>query len=142
MNRELVEAGQRAYDSLILHKLASGVDAFGKWFAVNLSDGRSDGVLYDSRRDAVRHQKGCERDRAYIPVKPGLASPKELATFIDVGRRMRDAGVAIPDVDHRNGGLDLIHRISNVDEYASLRNLFRGDVNPSNLIIPGVGVFE
>lgn len=142
LSRELQEAGQRAYDAVVLHKLAGGADAFGKWIAVNLSDGRSDNVLYDTRRDAVRHQHGCERDKAYIPVKPGLASPHELGTFIGVGRRMRDAGVAIPDVDHRNGGLDVIHRMSNTDNYAQLRNLFRGDVNPSNLIIPGIGEFR
>jgi len=142
ISKQLREAGRRAFDEIVLHKLALGVEAFGKWIAVNLSDGRSDHVLYDTRGDAVRHQHGCERDKAYIPVKPGAIDVLELATFIGVSRRMREAGIAIPDVDHRNGGLDVIQRTSARDQYAQLRNMFRGDTNPSNLIIPGVGVFE
>lgn len=142
MSTELKEAGRRAFDEIVLHKLALGIEAFGKWIAVNLSDGRSDHVLYDSRGDAVRHQHGCERDRAYIPVKPGSIDPLELAAFIGVSRKMRAAGIAIPDVDHRNGGLDVIQRTSARDQYAQLRNMFRGDNIPSNLIIPGIGVFE
>lgn len=142
LSRELLEAGQRAYDEVVLHKLAQGIEAFGKWIAVNLSDGRSDHVLYDTRGDAVRHQHGCERDKAYIPVKPGAIDAREIAAFIGVSRRMRDSGVAVPDVDHRNGGLDVIQRASSRDQYAQLRNMFRGDVNPSNLIIPGIGEFR
>jgi len=142
MSKELREAGQRAFDEIVLHKLALGIEAFGKWIAVNLSDGRSDHVLYDTRGDAVRHQHGYERDRAYIPVKPGAIDVTQLAAFIGVSRRMRDAGIAVPDVDHRSGGLVPIQRTSARDQYAQLRNLFRGDTNPSNLIIPGTGVFE
>jgi len=78
MSKELREAGQRAFDEIVLHKLALGIEAFGKWIAVNLSDGRSDHVLYDTRGDAVRHQHGYERDRAYIPVKPGLSTSHSL----------------------------------------------------------------
>lgn len=142
MTKELKEAGRHAFDEIVLHKLALGVEAFGKWIAVNLSDGRSDHVLYDTRGDAVRHQRGCERDKAYVPIKPGAIDHLEVAAFIGVSRRMRAAGIAVPDVDHRNGGLDVIQRTSARDQYAQLRNLFRGDVNPSNLIIPGTGVFE
>jgi hypothetical protein len=140
LSREVIEAGKRVHEKLVLHKLALGHEAYGKWFVVTLADGRSpdNDTLYPTRQAAVRYtaRKGCERDCAYVPIKPGTSDARELATFLAVQRRMRDAGLAVPDSDAPGGGLSPIVRASAQDQYTLLRNLFKGDVHPSNLIYP------
>lgn len=50
------DAAARLRDAVNMHLAAQGDDAHGKYIAVRLADGSSDGNLYDTRRDAARHQ--------------------------------------------------------------------------------------
>lgn len=78
------------------------------WIAVRLSDGGSDGTLYDSKRDAVRHQL-WEFQCAYVSFRnlAGGITPLEAERFLDYNRRAYDAGFRLPDPDDANGGPDL-----------------------------------
>lgn len=63
----------------------------GRIVAIRLSDGGSDGVLYDNRRDAIRHQLHetlCD----YIPLKPVSYSPFECFWRLSETRARYDAG--------------------------------------------------
>lgn len=78
------------------------------WIAIRLSDGGSDGTLYDSKRDAVRHQL-WEFQCAYVSFRNlmGGITPLEAERFLDYNRRAYDAGFRLPDPDDVNGGPDL-----------------------------------
>jgi len=92
------DSAKRAADSINLHIHANGHDAFGKWVAIRLSDGSSDGVLYDTRVDAIRHQLH-ERQCAYFRIPPfgETISVAEAETFLNYNRSIYDAGYRMPD---------------------------------------------
>lgn len=79
------------------------------WVAIRLSDGGSDGTLYESRRDAVRHQSD-EKLCAYFTYRnsPHGMKPKDAQLWLDYHRAAYDAGFRLPDPDHQTGGPDLI----------------------------------
>lgn len=68
------------------------------WVAIRLSDGGSDGVVYDRREDAVRHQLH-EHQCAYflLPVIP--VTPFECEVFLKYNRQLYDAGLRMGDPD-------------------------------------------
>ncbi len=68
----------------------------GKWVAIRLADGGSDGVVYDSRRDAIRHQLH-ERQCAYVRIPLDDMSPRSAQTFLDFTRQCYDAGIPMAD---------------------------------------------
>lgn len=80
-----------------------------KWLAIRLSDGGTDGVLYDSKRDAVRHQFN-EFQCAYLSFNnlAGGADPYEMAVFLQFNRDAYDKGFRLPDPDRADGGSDLL----------------------------------
>jgi hypothetical protein len=65
-----------------------------KWVAIRLLDGGSDGVLYDSRDDAINHQLD-ERLCAYVCMGGMLngANPLDCAIFLEVHRQAYDSGM-------------------------------------------------
>ena len=68
------DAAQRMYDQLRLHQLAlTELDKLQgqHWVAIRLSDGGSDGILYDTRWDAIRHQLHGTQC-GYLPIKPQM----------------------------------------------------------------------
>jgi len=69
----------------------------GRWVAIRLSDGGSDGNTYDTREDAVRHQLH-ETLCAYAVVRPDDMSPKAAEAFLRVHREIYDAGYRLADV--------------------------------------------
>ena len=80
------------------------------WVALRLADGGSDGVLYDSKREAVRHQPD-EFLCAYFSYRGapnGFASVKDAAIWLEYHRQAYDAGFRTPDPDAASGGPDLI----------------------------------
>lgn len=87
------DEARRAADTLNLH-VAGG--AGGRWVAIRLSDGGSDGVTYDTRAEAIRHQLH-ESQCAYMRVSS--ATPAETATFLAYNRQAYDAGYRLPDPD-------------------------------------------
>jgi hypothetical protein len=78
------------------------------WIAIRLSDGSSDMVIYDTKRDAVRgqlHEQQC----AYIAFRNliGGTTPREMLRFLRFVEKAYDAGMRLPDPDALDGGPDL-----------------------------------
>jgi hypothetical protein len=71
-------------------------EAAGKWVAARLSNGGTDGVLYDTRQDAIRHQLH-ENLCAYVLVLHGGMGPHEAEVFLKWNRALYDAGYRMPD---------------------------------------------
>jgi hypothetical protein len=91
--QEEKDAAQRLCDAVNVHVQAIGSEAFGKYVAVRLEDGRSvDGNLYDSRADAVRHtihDPWC----FYVKVNPGGIQPREAWVVLGYARQAKKNGV-------------------------------------------------
>lgn len=92
------DEARRAADQVNVHVAALGREACGKWVAIRLSDGGSDGTLYDTRPDAIRHQFH-EQQCAYfcIPGVPTFLTAREAEAFLTYCRSLYDAGYRIPD---------------------------------------------
>ena len=105
--------------------MAQGFDACRKWVAVRLRDGRSDGVLYDTKRDAVRHQSD-EKLSAYVCIPPNGMTPCRAESFLSTMRRLYDAGWRLTDPDDRNGGPDLIPRTAAEDQARQMTAIGKG----------------
>jgi hypothetical protein len=90
-----------------------------KFLAIRLSDGGSDGTLYDSKLDAVRHQSD-EKLCAYVAFRNCAAGTNaiEMERFLKWNRDAYDAGMRLPDPDHRTGGPEAF---PTVQQYDSLR---------------------
>lgn len=67
------------------------------WVAIRLSDGGSDGVLYEHRHDAVAHQLH-ETQCFYLKIQPGF-TPKIAERFLAIHRQVYDAGMRMADTD-------------------------------------------
>lgn len=87
-----------------------------KWMAFSLQDGTSDGVLYDSKQDAVRHQLH-EFQCCYIAFVNlmGGAKPVECMTFLNFTRDAYDSGMRLVDPDDVNGGRDVVPTATAID---------------------------
>jgi len=90
MTPEEWDVARRVADAVNIH-IQANEDARG-WVACSMQDGRSDGSLYDTRRDAVRHQRD-ESNCFYMKVAPGGITPKEAWVNVVAFRRLRDAGI-------------------------------------------------
>src|SRR5258708_2884846 len=67
-----------------------------KWIAVRLNDGGYDGNLYDSREDAIRHQRD-ERFCSYVAMQSMIqgAKPLDCAIYLEVHRQAYDADMRL-----------------------------------------------
>lgn len=93
-----IDAARRASDHVNFHLHALGVAAVGKWVAIRLSDGSSDGVLYDKKADAIKHQLH-ETTCAYVQIPVGGMPPEDALVFMKYNRQLYDAGFRIADPD-------------------------------------------
>lgn len=86
------------------------------WVAIRLSDGGSDGVLYESKLDAVRHQLH-EMQCAYVALRNLRAgtNPIECQRYLDYNRKAYDAGFRLPDPDAKHGGPELFLSTNDYD---------------------------
>lgn len=119
---ELFDAGRRAADAINEHITRFGWwDIRSKWVAIRLADGTSDGVLYDTKQDAVRHQHD-EFLCAYLNLRGvnGGARDTECAIMIKFHRDMYKAGFRMPDRDARFGGPDAVMSTQRHDWYRSI----------------------
>lgn len=90
----VTDDGRRLSDAVTLAILAGGR---GAWIAARLSDGGTDGQIYDTRTDAIRHQLH-EDQCAYIRVPlAGDMPPIEATAYLDFNRRRLAAGFRMVD---------------------------------------------
>jgi hypothetical protein len=78
------DAAKRCSDTYRLHRSANLTNAIRKWIAVALADGTSDGVLYDTKRDAVRHQHHNEQFYAFVCIGPHDMAPCDAEEFLEL----------------------------------------------------------
>lgn len=112
------EAAKRCSDIVTL---AATCNRIGIWVAIRLSDGGSDGVHYDTRADAVRHQLH-EKQCTYVRIPPGGMTPREADIFLGYHREVYDAGFRLPDPEFAMPMMPLTKR----DQQAQIRILARG----------------
>lgn len=86
---------RRCSDVIRTH-IAAGMG--GKWAALRLSDGGSDGIAYDTRGDAIRHQLH-ESQCAYICIPHDDMTPRAAAKYLEITRQMYDNGLRVIDPD-------------------------------------------
>jgi len=95
-----------------MHNIVQGYIAFidpwelkNKWVAVRLRDGGTDGTLYDSMEDAIRHQSDeflCAYF-SYLNCLNGI-TVKECEIWLDFVRKAYKAGFRLPDPSAQFGG--------------------------------------
>jgi hypothetical protein len=107
VTQEEWDAARRLRDAVNLHVAVARETREQRstppFVAIDLADGTSDGVLYDSRRDAVRHQKSDYR--FYVKVGPKGMGEREALVVLMYARRAYKAGVVFaeeePIMPHR-----------------------------------------
>ena len=90
------DEARRAADTLNTHLLVDRNGNTGKWVAIRLSDGGSDGTVYDCKCDAIRfqlHEKQC----VYVQILPEGIGYKEAEIMIRIHRQMYDKDYKMPD---------------------------------------------
>lgn len=118
------DAARHASDAVNLHLAAIKFDAVGRWVAVRLMDGHSDGTLYDTKREAVRHQL-WERLCAYVCIPPTGMTACQAESFLAMNRRLYSAGFRLVDPDAAHGGREVIPRLTRRDQAGALASLRR-----------------
>lgn len=79
-----------------LHVTIHGQDAVDKWVAIRLSDGTSDGRLYDTKAEAMRFQLH-EQQCAYVCIPITGMSPRAAANYLNFTRFLYDRGMRFQD---------------------------------------------
>lgn len=125
------DAARRLSYAYNTHYLSMGdrLETAGRWFAARLTDGSTNGTLYDTKRDAVRHTD--EKYHVYVCVKPTSMSPCEAEAYLSLHRKLYDRGVRLADPEHHAGGPEVIRRLSAEDQNALAYRL-----RARNLILP------
>lgn len=123
------DSGARASD-VINEKIAhqGWWEIKNQWMAFKLEDGSSDGVLYDKRLDAVRHQR-FEAQCVYICFRglgPNGSSHRDMAIMIMFAKAAYKAGFRMTDPDAPNGGQDAVMTTAQHD--------YQKDILPLNRI--------
>lgn len=87
-SQEDKDAAQRIHDTVALHLVAASdiMDAVGKWCVFALSDGRSDGVLYDEKHHAVAAMRGHSKDYCYLKITPDGIRPPDALSYLRTNR--------------------------------------------------------
>ena len=118
------DAAKRLSDTYNLHVTCGA--RIGSVFAYSLADATSDGTLYDSRQDAVDHQRHNEGWRGYVRMGPGRMSVCQAAAVIRWDRQA--AELARAQRGERSGGLEVIPRLTIADRERQLAAM-RGELN-------------
>lgn len=79
----------------------------GRWVAFRMSDGSVDRSVYDTKRDAVRHQSD-EFVCGYLKLTLLPMTICEAETILKFHRGAYDSGFRLPDPDARDGGKEMI----------------------------------
>ena len=112
-------AAHRLSDLYNMHLVADRFNV-GRWIAVRLSDGTSDGVVYDHRREAVKHQLH-ESLCAYVQIRPHQMTVQEAASVLKFYRFAYTSGFRVTDPE----GPELIMPITTQELSSQIRRLAR-----------------
>ena len=112
------DAAKRLADAINLHIHAQGDAAFFRIIAFRLDDGRSDGALYDSRDDAIRHTRAKPGIWAFAQIQPNGSNPQEAEsalkwarfTYHDLGARIDSHGDVEPIMPLRREAFNRLTR--------------------------------
>lgn len=94
--QELLDAAARMRDAINLHVVAGALGARERrlcWVAIRLEDGRSDGNLYESRKDAVLHTQNKSRGWFYALVGVDSMGERESVIVLQQARQAFAKGV-------------------------------------------------
>jgi hypothetical protein len=116
------DAAKRVSDAVNLHYAAIGWDSAKKWIAVRLEDGSGGNQLYDTKRDAIRHQLD-EFLCAYLCLTGVPMNVCEAELILKFHRQAYDNGFRLVDPDSVHGGRDLIPRVTYEDKRQQVRAL-------------------
>jgi hypothetical protein len=101
------DAAKRLSDTYNLHVVAGARP--GSVIAYSLADATTDGTVYDSRQDAVSHQRHNEARRGYVRIGAGRMTVCEAAAVIRWDRQA--AELAAAQLGEKSGGLEVIPRL-------------------------------
>src|SRR4051812_25494453 len=97
--QELIDAASRMRDAVNLEVVAA--EALGirviKWLAIKLEDGRSNGEVYESRKDAVRHTQNLSDGWFYTRVGAETMGEREAIIVLQQARQAFSKGVVFAD---------------------------------------------
>jgi hypothetical protein len=79
-------------------RAARSIGGEGRWIAARLSDGSTDGTVYDTKADAVAHQLH-ETQCAYLVVPPVAMPEAEATAYLELHDNMYAAGYRLQDPD-------------------------------------------
>lgn len=119
LTQELLDAGKRASDILNVYIVHSRWDDIKTQFmAIRLSNGGSDGILYENKRDAIKHQIH-EHQCAYVCFNElrGGASARDMAIYIKFNRDAYANGMRLTDPEDQLGGLQPLMTTGQRDFY-------------------------
>lgn len=91
-----IDAAKRCSETINAKLAFYGPDAAVRWVAIRLSDGGSDGNLYDTKTDAIRHQLH-ETLCAYVCITPDGMSVDSARRYLKLHRKLYDAGARLAD---------------------------------------------
>lgn len=132
------DAAKRASDHYMLHRMADPYGSIGKWIAIALADGDSDGVLYDYKQECIRHQHHDENWYAYVRIIPANMTPCDTEIFLRMHRMMYEKGIRLTDPDATSGGKEVIRRLNREDQSSMMKSIASGGlIRPRNILLPG-----
>lgn len=100
--QELIDAANRMRDAVNLHVVAGtlGVrERHLQWIAIKLEDGRSDGTVYESRKDAVKHTALKSRGWFYVKIGADSMGEREAIIVLQQARQAFAQGVIFAEED-------------------------------------------
>jgi hypothetical protein len=123
------DSARRAYDIVRSYTAFVEYDErIRSWVALRLEDGGSDGTLYDSKVDAIRHQTH-EQSCAYFSYRGapnGFANVRDAAVWLEYHRHIYSRGGRNVDPDDAHGGPDVIMPTTQEQVMMQLRDLMPG----------------
>jgi hypothetical protein len=120
------DAARRVSDTTIQQWTDHGWDGYvGWWMSFTLTDGRSDGILYPTKRAAVIHVPD-EFRFMFLKMHPMGMNPCEAEIMLRMYRNAYDAGFRLSDPDKKSGGADIIPRIGTAEVHTQINALRRG----------------
>jgi hypothetical protein len=96
VDSSLDDAAKRLSDAVTLHMLATNNSAAGSWIAARLSDGGTNGDVYETREQAIRHNPDYH---CYLLIPPDGMGIQAASIFLRFNRVLFKNGMRMPEPD-------------------------------------------